>query len=279
MILKNVLFRPAKCRDLALGMILCGCGNAFSAVYLSEVSNLVEDPYVELFNSSDSIVSLDGWCMECGLSRHTLRGSMSPDSVSVLRFERPFVVGDSLLLRNGEGETVDKIVFKEAKGDRFGGKTTFQRDTVVLFHDGKVLSEFSPFKLMAGSGGNVPALFEQDRSTLVYSFDRENNRLVGDYQSREIKKTSARFEQNPFGGEEDKAITVSPNPVRTILNVESTGMENTKFSLQNINGQTIQCGTIENGSAQIDMSGCVSGVYLLVIGDGKAQQTIKIEKK
>lgn len=277
--MKKVLFRSAKCRNLALGMIMCGCGNAFSAVYLSEVSNLVEDPYVELFNSSDSIVSLDGWSMECGLSRHTLRGDMSPDSISVLRFERPFIVGDSLLLRNKEGETVDKIVFKEAKGDYFEGRMTFQRDTVVLFHDGKVLSEFSPFKPMTGSEGNIPALFEQDRTTLVYAFDRENNRLVSDYRSCEIKKTSARFEQKARGGGEDKLITVSPNPVRTILNVESIGMEDVEFILQNINGQNLWQGVIENGSTQIDMSGYASGVYLLMIGEGKEQQTIKIEKR
>ena len=277
--MKKVLFRSAKCRNLALGMIMCGCGNAFSAVYLSEVSNLVEDPYVELFNSSDSIVSLNGWSMECGLKRHALQGMMGADSVNVLKFEKPFIVGDSLVLRNEKSETMDKIIFKSVKGNGLEENTTFQRDTVVLFHDGKVLSEFSPFKPMAGSEGNVPALYEQDRSTLVYSFDRENNRLVGDYRSREIKKTSARFEQKALVGEGEQSITVSPNPVRTILAVESTGMENTKFSLQNINGQTIQCGTIENGSAQVDMSGYASGVYLLVIGEGKEQQTIKIEKK
>jgi hypothetical protein len=279
MILKNVLFRPAKCRNLALGMILCGCGNAFSAVYLSEVSNLVEDPYVELFNSSDSIVSLNGWSMECGLKRHALQGMLGADSVNVLKFEKPFIVGDSLVLRNEKSETMDKIIFKSLKGNGLEENTTFQRDTVVLFHDGKVLGEFSPFKPMAGTEGNIPALFEQDRSTLVYSFDRENNRLVGDYRSREIKKTSARFEQNPFGGEEDKAITVSPNPVRTILAVESTGMGDMNFNLQNIKGQILQSGMIENGSTQIDMSGYASGVYLLMIGEGKEQQTIKIEKR
>lgn len=273
------MFRSSSYRKLMLGALLCGSSNAFPALFLSEVSNRVENPYVELFNSSDTIVSMNGWSLECGLKRHALQGMMGADSVNVLKFEKPFIVGDSLVLRNEKSETMDKIIFKSVKGNGLEENTTFQRDTVVLFHDGKVLGEFSPFKPMAGTEGNIPALFEQDRSTLVYSFDRENNRLVGDYRSREIKKTSARFEQNPFGGEEDKVITVSPNPVRTILNVESTGMENTKFSLQNINGQTIQCGTIENGSAQIDMSGCVSGVYLLVIGDGKAQQTIKIEKK
>lgn len=273
------MFRSTSYRKLMLGALLCGSSSAFPAVFLSEVSNRVENPYVELFNSSDTIVSMNGWSLECGLKRHALQGMMGADSVNVLKFEKPFIVGDSLVLRNEKSETMDKIIFKSVKGNGLEENTTFQRDTVVLFHDGKVLGEFSPFKLMAGSEGNVPALFEQDRSTLVYSFDRENNRLVSDYRSREIKKTSARFEQKALVGEGEQSITVSPNPVETVLNVESTGMGDVNFNLQNIKGQILQSGTVENGSAQIDMSGCVSGVYLLVIGDGKAQQTIKIEKK
>lgn len=273
------MFRSTSYRKLMLGALLCGSSNAFSAVFLSEVSNRVENPYVELFNSSDTIVSMNGWSLECGLKRHSLQGLMGADSVNVLKFENPFVVGDSLLLRNEKNETVDKIIFKNVRKDNSEEKTTFQRDTVVFFHDGKVLEEFSPFKKMSASEGYIPSLFSQDRSTIVYSFDKEHNQLVGDYQSREIKKISAKFIQKSLDEGVGESITVSPNPVETVLNVESIGMGDMNFNLQNIKGQIIQRGTVENGSAQINMEGYASGIYLLVIGDGKEQQTIKIEKK
>lgn len=265
-------------RRLALGVVLCGCVDAYPAVFLSEVSNRIEDPFVELFNSSDSVVSLNGWSLECGMNRHSLQGNMAPDSVSVLKFEMPFIVGDSLVLRNEKSVTIDKIVFKNVKDNGIDGKTTFQRDTVVLFRD-EVLDEYSSFKKMAGSEGDIPALFEQDRSTIVYSFDRENNELIGNYESREIKKVSAKFDQNQIAGAGENLFTVSPNPVKTILNVESTAMEDKEYNLQNVSGQTLQHGRLENGAAQINMNGYASGVYFLVIGNGKEQQTIKIEKR
>ncbi|MCO5248182.1 MAG: CotH kinase family protein [Chitinophagales bacterium] len=60
-------------------------------------------------------------------------------------------------------------------------------------------------------------------------------------------------------------IRIFPNPVQTTLNIIRSSQEKLLYSIMNLQGQTLQTGSLENGSNRIEISQLPSNLYLLDI--------------
>jgi hypothetical protein len=79
-------------------------------------------------------------------------------------------------------------------------------------------------------------------------------------------------------GESDQRKTVLfPNPVKEVLCIEGTGMK--RVEVFNAMGQRVVSADAEGASARIDMSGCASGIYLVLVMTENGMVTRQIVKE
>lgn len=123
------------------------------------------------------------------------------------------------------------------------------------------------------------SLFEEDRTIIIYSFDDDDNELVGSFQTREINKNGSKVKKKSELYDLSSSVSVFPNPVGTILNIRSDKKGKVCYRIESLQGYVFHSGFIENGLAQVDMIKCVPSVYLLIVGEGDERQVIKLEKK
>lgn len=64
-------------------------------------------------------------------------------------------------------------------------------------------------------------------------------------------------------------LTIYPNPVATLLNVEQDFSEKITYKIVSITGQEMQCGNITQTEKQIPVSGLSDGIYFLQLFDNK----------
>lgn len=81
------------------------------------------------------------------------------------------------------------------------------------------------------------------------------------------------------GVEENEAsfVRVFPNPATNMINVEAQGYE--QYQLVNMLGQTVSSNSLNNGTAQINVSNLSNGVYFVRLINGNNVETIKVVKK
>lgn len=81
------------------------------------------------------------------------------------------------------------------------------------------------------------------------------------------------------GIEENEASSfrVFPNPATNMINVEAQGYE--QYQLVNMLGQTVSSNSLNNGTAQINVSNLSNGVYFVRLINGNNVETIKVVKK
>ena len=76
-------------------------------------------------------------------------------------------------------------------------------------------------------------------------------------------------------------LTAYPNPTvdQLMLSSGSQDINNTTYTLADLNGRTIRSGSVENSLTQIDVSGIAIGVYLLTVRqNNNLIKTFKIVK-
>ncbi|MCD4771953.1 MAG: T9SS type A sorting domain-containing protein [Bacteroidales bacterium] len=92
------------------------------------------------------------------------------------------------------------------------------------------------------------------------------------------------YYNNSFGIDDIKEpqmdIEVYPNPSNNFIIIKSTGnLQNFKYSIYNILGETLMSGTIQNShQTQINLEKLNNGIYFIRISDGKTFATRKIIK-
>lgn len=87
------------------------------------------------------------------------------------------------------------------------------------------------------------------------------------------------IENSTVGIEENEAssVRVFPNPATNMINVEAQGYE--QYQLVNMLGQTVSSNSLNNGTAQINVSNLSNGVYFVRLINGNNVETIKVVKK
>lgn len=77
---------------------------------------------------------------------------------------------------------------------------------------------------------------------------------------------------------EDKDFMIYPNPARDLLHIVSKSKANHNFHLMDLSGKTMSKGKITQGNSDIDVTGLTTGVYILVLENGKSLNQYKIIK-
>ena len=99
-----------------------------------------------------------------------------------------------------------------------------------------------------------------------------NGELVFKYGDRDCDEV---YEEYHNGIEEDGpstgsgALTVYPNPTNGVLTIHHSEftIQNSSFRITNLMGQTVQTGSLNAETQQIDVSGLPQGMYFISIGD------------
>ena len=99
-----------------------------------------------------------------------------------------------------------------------------------------------------------------------------NGELVFKYGDRDCDEV---YEEYHNGIEEDGpstgsgALTVYPNPTNGVLTIHHSefNIQNSSFRITNLMGQTVQTGSLNAETQQIDVSGLPQGMYFISIGD------------
>jgi minor extracellular serine protease Vpr len=90
-----------------------------------------------------------------------------------------------------------------------------------------------------------------------------------------LKTTSGNLKTDDFS-DTKKAISFYPNPVKDVLNIEST-TDITRTTIYNLVGQEIK--QVVGNKTQIDISDLVSGIYIVKVTNDSKDQVFKICKK
>lgn len=212
------------------------------------------------------------------MNRQILDDKILPNSTLTIKLDKPILPGDSMSLKNEKLIIVDKVTIDNDNSSSCTEYRTYQRDTVVIASDNKVLTNLSRFKRTT-SEGTVISLYEENRNTTIFSFDHDKNMLVSSYKIKEINYERTRIYQHEGLNSPPQSYSVYPNPVETILNIKVPKAEKTCYKIETLHGQPILYGYEENEVIQVDMTKYPPNLYLLVLGEEENQQTIKIEKK
>jgi hypothetical protein len=78
---------------------------------------------------------------------------------------------------------------------------------------------------------------------------------------------------------EENTFLIYPNPVKDMVTFELGTTESAQYKIINIAGQVILSGTINNGSASVDLSSLASGNYTVAISNDSITETKKIIKE
>jgi 1,4-alpha-glucan branching enzyme len=74
----------------------------------------------------------------------------------------------------------------------------------------------------------------------------------------------------------NSTFNLFPNPASTTVYIDNITDMNTKISIQNINGQTVQTATIINGSAMLSVNSLADGIYIVKLTNERETITKKI---
>lgn len=132
----------------------------------------------------------------------------------------------------------------------------------------------------------LPAVaFAQDR--IKYVYDAAGNRVrreaaVSVQKAMTRRQTVVSEEKTQPDMLRERSIKIGPNPTDCLLRISISGIgENDKCSLDVYTplGALILTKQVVNGVAEIDISSCSAGVYLIKITVNNSQTTWKIVKK
>lgn len=256
---------------------ICICINVQAAgIYMTEISCQSNHSFVEIYNSSNENISLNGWEFQCGKKVQKIKSdTIKSSSIKVIDLPNGFFTKDTLFFINNENDTIDYSATSSILKNK--QKFSLVRDTVVTYN-GHPLSMISPFKETRPSRCEIEKIYEEDRTIIYYSKDNESLELIGTYKTHEIS-----FENTTFHKEDESknditdSIYVYPNPVTTILNIRNRTKKNKRYKLTTTYGQIINEGYLENEYSQTNMSSCDTGIYFLIIEEG--EYIIKIKKE
>lgn len=268
------------CKRIVLSLLLSYIGmNVYSAVYITEISTNESDSYIELFNSSDTIVSLKGWKIKCGTNEYIFEDlTLKGESVKVIDLEASFFEKNSIVnIYNTNQKVVDQVAFCQDDFDFILENKSYQRDSVAILYGMIVKVDESPFKLKDKSKGYVKHIIETDRSSMVFTTESDMDmNFRGTSPIKQITRIN-----NKNNTEERERLTlnkyeliVTPNPCTTILSIQYTKPQKSKYQLIDVFGRIVKEGYFERGK-DIDMTNNESGIYFLSIDN----ETIKVEKK
>ena len=133
---------------------------------------------------------------------------------------------------------------------------------VVCLHQDSVLLQGSP---PGGNFGGTGVLGVYWHPPAIGSFQlnysyTDSNACSGYTQKMVLVSLCAGVRANSSGFR----LRIYPNPVSRTLSIESIGVGRRLLELVNSLGETLDCCWLENGKAELDMSGRPAGVYLLV---------------
>jgi Secretion system C-terminal sorting domain len=122
-----------------------------------------------------------------------------------------------------------------------------------------------------GGGGTVGTMTISYTvgEAVISTIENANTRLnQGFHQARYV--VTALKETFPAG-----AITVSPNPTSSILQVQLTGVDlnDIKITLSDVLGQQIKTSKVTTTTWQTDLSNLATGYYLLTVEDIKSHKS------
>ena len=286
-----------------------------AAVYITELmppsagSGRMGNPaFVELYNSSDTLVGLDGWKIAVGNTEHHFGkgntiapngtlcvvqvqnregGSTSDWEGAIVRTERMDWTDGSLRLANASGRTMDSLSFA---GMNLPIGTSLHRDSVELTHDGFV--DLGDGRLWVGDAtpGRVSGMTERRKSVFHFYTSEEDDTytLTMSYDVRVLENSES--EDEIFGMDEENSdllplseyVLTRPTPVKTILYVRMTepAYSGCRYTLQDASGKIVALGELsDTDEEQVDMTGMQPGTYVLHVEKDGASYPFKIQKK
>lgn len=130
------------------------------------------------------------------------------------------------------------------------------------------------YKLING-GHTWPGVYVASQASVLGNTNRDINASVELWNFFSDHKLC-----NPTVGVKDhtfqSSIKIYPNPVTTILQIESPLTQSNKLTIRNQLGQTI---LTANNETQIDLTGLSSGIYFITIQQGQKTTTKKFVKQ
>lgn len=299
-----------------IGALACALSTSAS-VYVSEILPKIENvgerdikngEYLEIYNSSDSVVSLKKWKIETFEKSFTFEDNqkIEPNGVIVVCYsgsannkfdlskKYPKTKGvvfytsemnterGCVKLKNGKGEIVDSF---QINAPTLG--QPYNRDSVVVDANGLIVSKKSNFSPAEATPGMVERITETSSSVINFKIDdvedgNENFAITMVYASHTIENEDVVAEEISDRQELTDTFTISatPNPVSTILNIkiEAEKEGEYRYSVQQPNGTILSQGKMHD-EAQIDMSRYPTGSYILYIENENQKKSILINKQ
>lgn len=275
--MKTLIFR------LYISLLLLSIGmNVEAGLCLTEIGYDKNFLLVEVYNFSDTVVSVSKWKLKAGNQIVEMKGDMTSGSVSLSRFRVDMISADSLFLYDSCGKIVDGLSLTQLK--QCGRGETLQREIIVTAGADSVMRKESPFVSKKATYYVVDNLIWENRNVVIFNRTDNGRMFVSAYLTRNLSSEDTTFVvKNEFAGAEEKLkrtyfVEASPNPVDDILTIRSTMDEVCIVRIMNINGTMVYNGTFRY-NMELNMSSFEKGVYLLIVTCGNRVQEIKIEKK
>lgn len=296
-----------KMRLLTGGLAISGLSNA--AIYVSEFSPGLDGRcgYVELYNSSDTVVPLKGWRLRTGDAEYAFEdgGFINPGATLVVSHALEIPTTESLSGVEGKVVQTPRMDWRRvdirlydpsgrARDSVWSEKallpqaTNLYRDSVELTYDGIV--ELGDCQLKEGepTPGSVPEMTERRKSHIHFIPGEED----GNYTYTMFYDVKRVDGMNDFPmDQEDGAnvhrtiydcILTRPNPVKTRLyvSIADPTYPTCKYMLQDALGMVVARGELFAGAeTSIDMTGMNAGAYVLLVEKEGVTYPFKIQKK
>ncbi|MCW3121098.1 MAG: hypothetical protein JWQ38_590 [Flavipsychrobacter sp.] len=132
-----------------------------------------------------------------------------------------------------------------------------------------------------GDGGSaLSAIINRPENVVV---DLCGNIFISDFGNKRVRKVTYDPVCDPIVGVDilyfEQTLSIYPNPTTEELHIDNL-QNKASYSIQNILGQTIQQGTLRQGSNTIALQHIAGGIYTLIITDEQNKRTLhKIVKQ
>jgi DNA-binding beta-propeller fold protein YncE len=124
------------------------------------------------------------------------------------------------------------------------------------------------------SGDGGPATNAQMFCSDVF-VDKHGNLIIADYENNRIRKVSSGVSVN--GVDKSVETKLFPNPTAGVFSVQvPAGIS--LVTIYNIGGMEVHSQTITTGTAEVDLSGFPSGIYLVYVQCGEKMYVSKVVK-
>lgn len=263
-------------------VLLFGSMGIQANVCVTETGYDKKSPFIEVYNFSDSSVSMSHWKVKAGIRPLELDEGIASGSVKVIPLREDMMSADSLFLCDASGRIIDGVALLQLSG--CGQGETLQRDSVATAGTDSVMREESSFVCRKATVGIVDNLIWENRCVVRFNRRDGGRILTSAYQTRILSsKNVDSAEEEPET--EDGTMTegaqlaeASPNPVVADLTLRSLTEGMCEVRMQDISGAVVYKGVFQT-EVEINMSGYAQGIYHVTITNGEDVQTIKIEKK